>query len=74
MCPPTLPSHTRLSCELKGAEIISSEEEVEEKTYCSSRFGKKPVACCNPESLWGALAGQVGWEGGAEKGRKRGAC
>lgn len=26
MCPPTRPSHTRLSCELKGAEIILSEE------------------------------------------------
>lgn len=69
MCPPTRPSHTRLSCELKGAEIILSEEK---KKYCSSRFGKKPVACCNPESPWGALAGQVGWEGGAERGRERG--
>lgn len=61
MRPPTRPSHTRLSCELKGAEIILSEEG-KKKKYCSSRFGKKPVACCNPESPWGALAGH--WGGG----------
>lgn len=75
MCPPTRPSHTRLSCELKGAEIIPSEGrnlKKKKKPYCSSRSGKKPVACCNPESPWGALARRVGWEGGAERGRERG--
>lgn len=71
MCPPTRPSHTRLSCELKGAEIILSEGEKKKKKYCSSRFGKKPVACCNPESPWGALAGQWGGrEGPTEGGSK----
>lgn len=78
MCPPTRPSHTRLSSKLKGAEIISSEgnykkEERKKKSHNAvpNLVRSQWLAAAIQSHRGERSAGPERWEGGAGRERER---